>query len=145
MSRRPHRTMPSPQARLIARGLRRLIKPRRFTRKDIPLVRALMHTLTRARLPAGVTAERVKTPVRGEWLRPQQARRGRVLLYLHGGGYICGAPRTHRAITARLAKRLGLAVRSEEHTSELQSLMRTSSAVFCLKKKKTTCKVNAHI
>src|SRR3546814_6543642 len=33
---------------------------------------------------------------------------------------------------------LGLgAVRSEEHTSELQSLMRISYAVFCLKKKKT--------
>src|SRR3546814_10802600 len=29
-------------------------------------------------------------------------------------------------------------VRSEEHTSELQSLMRNSYAVFCLKKKKTT-------
>src|SRR3546814_4371417 len=28
------------------------------------------------------------------------------------------------------------AVRSEEHTSELQSLMRSSYAVFCLKKKK---------
>src|SRR3546814_2212718 len=28
--------------------------------------------------------------------------------------------------------------RSEEHTSELQSLMRTSYAVFCLKKKKNT-------
>src|SRR3546814_4610623 len=28
--------------------------------------------------------------------------------------------------------------RSEEHTSELQSLMRTSYAVFCLKKKKRT-------
>src|SRR3546814_4718687 len=28
--------------------------------------------------------------------------------------------------------------RSEEHTSELQSLMRNSYAVFCLKKKKTT-------
>src|SRR3546814_4782425 len=28
------------------------------------------------------------------------------------------------------------APRSEEHTSELQSLMRTSYAVFCLKKKK---------
>src|SRR3546814_5228384 len=27
--------------------------------------------------------------------------------------------------------------RSEEHTSELQSLMRTSYAVFCLKKKQT--------
>src|SRR3546814_9005604 len=29
-------------------------------------------------------------------------------------------------------------VRSEEHTSELQSLMRSSYAVFCLKKKKHT-------
>src|SRR3546814_9805552 len=29
-------------------------------------------------------------------------------------------------------------VRSEEHTSELQSLMRSSYAVFCLKKNKTT-------
>src|SRR3546814_10472417 len=29
-----------------------------------------------------------------------------------------------------------LALRSEEHTSELQSLMRISYAVFCLKKKK---------
>src|SRR3546814_4675845 len=31
-------------------------------------------------------------------------------------------------------------IRSEEHTSELQSLMRISYAVFCLKKKKTTTK-----
>src|SRR3546814_9720908 len=30
----------------------------------------------------------------------------------------------------------GLVERSEEHTSELQSLMRISYAVFCLKKKK---------
>src|SRR3546814_4165941 len=29
--------------------------------------------------------------------------------------------------------------RSEEHTSELQSLMRISYAVFCLKKKNNTC------
>src|SRR3546814_4969275 len=32
--------------------------------------------------------------------------------------------------------RAWLSSRSEEHTSELQSLMRTSYAVFCLKKKK---------
>src|SRR3546814_4570779 len=31
--------------------------------------------------------------------------------------------------------------RSEEHTSELQSLMRISYAVFCLKKKKKICKL----
>src|SRR3546814_1654567 len=32
----------------------------------------------------------------------------------------------------------GTSRRSEEHTSELQSLMRNSYAVFCLKKKKQT-------
>src|SRR3546814_3617960 len=34
--------------------------------------------------------------------------------------------------------------RSEEHTSELQSLMRISSAVFCLKKKKPHIKTKRH-
>src|SRR3546814_10498456 len=38
-------------------------------------------------------------------------------------------------VRARL-QALGANVRSEEHTSELQSLMRISYAVFCLKKKK---------
>src|SRR3546814_6928235 len=36
-----------------------------------------------------------------------------------------------------VAKTEAVAARSEEHTSELQSLMRISYAVFCLKKKKT--------
>src|SRR3546814_6243367 len=40
------------------------------------------------------------------------------------------------ALTGIIAVRA--AARSEEHTSELQSLMRISYAVFCLKKKKTT-------
>src|SRR3546814_2472386 len=37
---------------------------------------------------------------------------------------------------ARMAQEQGAFARSEEHTPELQSLMRTSYAVFCLKKKK---------
>src|SRR3546814_969262 len=41
---------------------------------------------------------------------------------------ILGAAALARAAAA------GEAVRSEEHTSELQSLMRTSTAAFCLKK-----------
>src|SRR3546814_7912618 len=36
-----------------------------------------------------------------------------------------------------LARNLQAKIRSEEHTSELQSLMRISYAVFCLKTKKT--------
>src|SRR3546814_2240170 len=43
----------------------------------------------------------------------------------------------HRARQGTLHSHYG-ALRSEEHTSELQSLMRISYAVFCLKQKNTT-------
>src|SRR3546814_5512412 len=49
------------------------------------------------------------------------------------GGLMCGFILWN---TARIAE-----YRSEEHTSELQSLMRISYAVFCLKKKKNTTDV----
>src|SRR3546814_1036483 len=50
----------------------------------------------------------------------------------------------HDAAVAQLRRRAGR--RSEEHTSELQSLMRISYAVFCLKKKNTQYKttITAH-
>src|SRR3546814_7089459 len=52
-----------------------------------------------------------------------------------GAGGDLHAGRTgHRVVGQHL---VGVAVRSEEHTSELQSLMRISYAVFCLKKKIT--------
>src|SRR3546814_16045769 len=43
----------------------------------------------------------------------------------------------HDSIHARPGWTETFVLRSEEHTSELQSLMRNSYAVFCLKKKKT--------
>src|SRR3546814_3459033 len=61
-----------------------------------------------------------------------------------GGGespVLHGAKRRKGGETRLIAKRGRIAAetvqpRSEEHTSELQSLMRISYAVFCLKKKK---------
>src|SRR3546814_3154901 len=41
-----------------------------------------------------------------------------------------------RARSGEISQFTGISARSEEHTSELQSLMRISYAVFCLKKKK---------
>src|SRR3546814_5791796 len=43
-------------------------------------------------------------------------------------------------VSGLVAARVPAVLRSEEHTSELQSLMRISYAVFCLKKKNTTQK-----
>src|SRR3546814_8677107 len=61
--------------------------------------------------------------------------------------------RDHEAFRPRRGRRRGLHAadrhaqrqsRSEEHTSELQSLMRISYAVFCLKKKKEKYKTNKY-
>src|SRR3546814_9028604 len=58
-----------------------------------------------------------------------------------GGIGVSGVQSSHDAEVAQTAPAaieslLAQQSRSEEHTSELQSLMRTSYAVFCLKKKK---------
>src|SRR3546814_10275247 len=47
-------------------------------------------------------------------------------------------PAYRRGHPFRLLRTWRQGLRSEEHTSELQSLMRISYAVFCLKKKKIT-------
>src|SRR3546814_6855141 len=53
----------------------------------------------------------------------------------HSYRHIAGDAAQHRGRLQRLAEQHA-GRRSEEHTSELQSLMRISYAVFCLKKKK---------
>src|SRR3546814_9058050 len=77
--------------------------------------------------------------VKGPGFEARQHRHLRATLDLEGAERV-GLP-DHR-IGARVLGRDGCeiemdALRSEEHTSELQSLMRISYAGFCLKKKKT--------
>src|SRR3546814_718357 len=76
---------------------------------------------------------------------------GRVLEHWHSGSMTMRVPELYKAFPgARCfmhaddarARGLNQGARSEEHTSELQSLMRISSAVFCLKKKKNNTKHN---
>src|SRR3546814_1811135 len=69
----------------------------------------------------------------------QAARPAEVDLLLLGQGWrpvVPGAGKAAAASSRTSVQSLPGAVRSEEHTSELQSLMRHSYAVFCLKKKK---------
>src|SRR3546814_5907876 len=60
---------------------------------------------------------------------------------MHGGNW-SGAATTYKRLVAQYpygpyTEQALMETRSEEHTSELQSLMRISYAVFCLKKKTT--------
>ncbi|HET9855234.1 MAG TPA: alpha/beta hydrolase [Methylomirabilota bacterium] len=58
--------------------------------------------------PADVKVERVGAPVApAEWLRPPSAVPDRVVLYLHGGGYVIGSPRSHRHLAAAIASAAG--------------------------------------
>src|SRR3546814_2820284 len=69
----------------------------------------------------------------GEQVKPSTLRKGRVTM-----GKVKRKARARvKFVTAMDAtpERLAKGDRSEEHTSELQSLMRISYAVFCLKKK----------
>src|SRR3546814_9376586 len=78
--------------------------------------------------------------------RPSRGSRGNGTPWPRGGyrplQLAPGAPEAHRRLQRSLYERplaqsaALVATRSEEHTSELQSLMRISYAVFCLKKKK---------
>src|SRR3546814_5321890 len=64
---------------------------------------------------------------------------GRLVCATAGDGFADGGGVTSQQIIAagiKPVEKPGIAERSEEHTSELQSLMRISYAVFCLKKKK---------
>ena len=42
--------------------------------------------------------------VTSEWVTAESASDSRVVLYLHGGGYIIGSPRTHRPLMAELSQ-----------------------------------------
>src|SRR3546814_9259734 len=59
---------------------------------------------------------------------------GRVGVYFEAAAVIVSLTLLGQLLELRARSK----TRSEEHTSELQSLMRTSYAVFCLKKKKYT-------
>src|SRR3546814_8116279 len=70
-----------------------------------------------------------------QWLEHVARYFSQAHLYLNGTSWLTSVlPLMMRLSAARTRPR------SEEHTSELQSLMRISYAVFCLKKNKTTIK-----
>ena len=43
-----------------------------------------------------------------QWAKAKNASDDRMILYFHGGGYVFGSPKTHRAMLARLSAMTGL-------------------------------------
>jgi epsilon-lactone hydrolase len=56
------------------------------------------------KIPKGVRTETIQIEhMEAEWIVPEQANDGKVLLYIHGGGFISGSVQTHRMHVAKFA------------------------------------------
>src|SRR3546814_1841010 len=107
-------------------GSSHLVSPHRGVARDVE-----MNLLAALRLPATTGQRLVLTAL----LKRQM--RSALLAGIGRSACRCKPACSARASTASASRRpMAGSCRSEEHTSELQSLMRISYAVFCLKKKK---------
>ncbi len=56
-------------------------------------------------VPGDIVVERaVLGQIKGEWVRVAETKPERLIVYLHGGGFVAGSPEAHRALLARLCK-----------------------------------------
>ncbi|MCG3215439.1 MAG: alpha/beta hydrolase [Candidatus Heimdallarchaeota archaeon] len=57
------------------------------------------------KMPRKVKVEHIDVDgIPAEWLYPHNSEKNRVILYLHGGYYTSGSPKTHRSLAARIGK-----------------------------------------
>jgi acetyl esterase/lipase len=80
--------------------------------KTIDEMRRGMESLTKlARLPSKTKVEKVSfNGISAEWICAKEAHEGRVILYLHGGGYNTCSPNTHRELAAHISMASGAKV-----------------------------------
>lgn len=92
---------------------------RRFRKNpDVQLLRPLMQQMEArtSRLPAGIAVEDLSLGgIPTERLSAPGADESRTFLYIHGGGFVGGSPRTHRPLTWRLAKQVGVPVHAIDY------------------------------
>jgi monoterpene epsilon-lactone hydrolase len=90
---------------LLLKSALRFMKRRSRKDPDVKLARTFAHMGLALKAPPSHI--KMREPhgqyIQGEWLYSESSSPGRVILYLHGGGYFFCSPKTHRAITADLA------------------------------------------
>lgn len=127
----------SPRSARAARGMRLGIYPIvagwRPTRRGIAIGRFWFERISYTKMVRGTTLEpRELGGVPVEWTVAPRAREAgplqRVVLYLHGGGYVIGSPRTHRNLTSRLSHVLGTPVASVDYRMAPEATLHHSHA-----------------
>ena len=78
---------------------------------SIPALRAQHEKSNRmlAKMPEGIQAiTETIDEMNAEWIIPEGTNRDRVILYVHGGGYVSGSCQDHRSIVAKLVQQCGI-------------------------------------
>jgi len=103
------RYLPRPLAKLVTRALQRSVQ-----RPWIPVEAQRAWTEAAARIvevPAGISVSHERLGGRPcDRIAASAADPGRAVLYLHGGAYVVGSPRTHRGLAAQIAIAAGAPV-----------------------------------
>jgi epsilon-lactone hydrolase len=98
----------------IERGARAGLPIVRFIQAYMPLPAAhwlLKLGMAHVRLDADVACEAISADgVRCEWVTPQNSAKNKVLVYLHGGGFVFGLTPPHIQMGAYLAKKMSMPV-----------------------------------
>ena len=101
------------QRPLIELLLRWQVKGKFKKNPDVQLLRPIMKQMEPrvSKLPGDIKAEPLHLGgVPAEKLTAEEPRQEAAFLYIHGGGFVGGSPLTHRALTWRLAKDIGIPV-----------------------------------
>ncbi len=109
--------MASFQHTLTKEAVRRLIKGLQIRQTDIPFVRRVGDSITaKIPLPPGTNIKPILfDKFSAEMIRPPRARQDFVLLYFHGGGYVMGSTKTHRAFIAKIVNEVGIRALSVDY------------------------------
>jgi acetyl esterase/lipase len=111
--------MPSVRARLANLAARLLVK-RVLNKPGLTIAETRRAMSSRRTMPAFLprglrVSASTETGLPGEWQRPAGAAADAVILFLHGGGYVAGSPKTHRSFSSWLAQEAQTPVLSLEY------------------------------
>lgn len=115
------------QIKLINLVLRTTVKPLLtyvpFHKNTIWVARDVVGAMTHIAWRPKATYETINFgKFSGEWVNYDNTQKDKVVLYLHGGGYLAGSPSTHRTITSAISKHAECSVlaidyrKAPEHT-----------------------------
>ncbi len=97
--------MPSFRCKFCRLLTKYLVAPKFNPNNTISEIRKGMESLTKlASIPSKTKVEKITVnSMSAEWIYGKEALEGRIILYLHGGGYNFCSPNTHRELAAHIA------------------------------------------